>query len=210
MSGGLAVSCETVSFGDFSWTTSAEQLLGQGSYGAVFVAEAGRDGRKCAAKVYHQPDELGGELRFLMKLDGSMGRESPFPRVLGHMGEGVVGAVFLELMDCNLSQLLVASEPFPSLSVFKQVGSALRHMHSQSIAHLDVKPSNILWLRRPCRAVLADFSLSATFVGESTTTSHTHASLNYRAPELLLLRREYAVRPGTDVWSFGCVAWDAK
>ena len=73
----------------------------------------------------------------------------------------------MKLADCTLGQLLVEPEPLHASAILQQLRAALLHMHERAVAHLDVKCSNVLWMRARCRAILADFSLSTSWGGET-------------------------------------------
>eukprot|EP00611_Tribonema_gayanum_P023629 TRINITY_DN5001_c0_g1_i1.p1 TRINITY_DN5001_c0_g1~~TRINITY_DN5001_c0_g1_i1.p1 ORF type:complete len:432 (+),score=106.44 TRINITY_DN5001_c0_g1_i1:107-1402(+) len=102
-------------------------------------------------------------------------------------------------------------------ALLRRLLSALSHVHSLGIAHLDVKPDNVLLLEPDAlgSAVLADFGFATRVTPLSTATSSTATTLNksataavgtpeYVAPELLL-GAPYDCR--ADVWSLGVVTF---
>jgi len=91
--------------------------------------------------------------------------------------------------------------PYKELCImFKQIIQALIYCHSLSIAHSDIKPSNIL-VDKHGRPKLADFGLSQKFrIGENTSTFC--GSKPYMAPELWS-RKAYNPKLA-DIWSLGC------
>ena len=200
--------------GPFIWSTGERSLLGSGSFGTVYRGY-GQGYSRVAVKVFHAAQDRGHELRWMRLLDGALGPESPFPRVLGHTAAqgDRVGAIIMELFDETLSHLLQSDDGgfsrFAAVAIFHQIRTALKHMHGKGIAHLDVKPSNVLWLRVAGRAVLTDFSLAAEWApGGTARTDHPHNSLPYRPPEQLRGRPPFRVLPETDVWAFGCTVWE--
>ena len=85
------------------------------------------------------------------------------------------------------------------LKYIPQLVSALAYIHSQHIAHLDIKPANILidaW-KRP---KLADFGL-ASFCDPNGKLTNFRGSFIYTAPELFS-RAPYDPFKA-DIWSFG-------
>ena len=200
--------------GPFIWSTGERSLLGSGSFGTVYRGY-GQGYSRATVKVFHAAQDRGHELRSMRLLDGALGPESPFPRVLGHTAAqgDRVGAIIMELFDETLSHLLQSDDGgfsrFAAVAIFHQIRAALEHMHGKGIAHLDVKPSNVLWLRVAGRAVLTDFSLAAGWApGSTIRTDHPHNSLPYRPPEQLRGRPPFPVLPETDVWAFGCTVWE--
>ena len=200
--------------GPFIWSTGVKSMLGSGSFGTVYRGY-GQGYSRVAVKVFHTAQDRRHELRSMRLFDGALGPESPFPKVLGHtVAQGDrVGAIIMELFDETLSHLLQSDDGgfsrFAAVAIFHQIRTALKHMHVNGMAHLDVKPSNVLWLRVAGRAVLTDFSLAAEWApGGTARTDHPHNSLPYRPPEQLRGRPPFRVLPETDVWAFGCTVWE--
>ncbi|XP_031549023.1 serine/threonine-protein kinase mos-like [Actinia tenebrosa] len=90
-----------------------------------------------------------------------------------------------------------------------QIGSALEFLHNREIAHLDVKPANILVDKHDvCK--LGDFGCSQ-IIGEgdddlpaSPTCSYLTGTFAYRAPELL---KGEAPTTQADMYSMGICLW---
>lgn len=81
----------------------------------------------------------------------------------------------------------------------KQFLSALKYCHDNSLAHHDIKPSNI-FIDEFGRYKLADFGL-AQIVSQGEKSSSFTGSLGFMAPEIFD-KREYDPYKA-DVWSFG-------
>jgi len=88
----------------------------------------------------------------------------------------------------------------------QQLALALRYLRSKHVAHMDLKPSNIL-LSSPRKPVLklADFGFAQHFSDEETATKIKGSPL-YMAPEMLL-RRKYDAK--VDIWSVGIILYEA-
>ncbi|CAI9637321.1 hypothetical protein GT037_008251 [Alternaria burnsii] len=88
--------------------------------------------------------------------------------------------------------------------IYSQIGcliSAVAYLHSQSIRHKDIKPSNILLSRG--RLWLSDFGLARDFSDVCESGSHGGSgTLRYKAPEVV--DRERSGR-ASDMFSLGCV-----
>lgn len=85
---------------------------------------------------------------------------------------------------------------------------ALAHAHARGVAHLDLKPDNVLLQASGGqRAVkLADFGLARAF-REGMSDHRVIGSPPYMAPEQYL-GRSRALGPPTDLYALGCVAWE--
>ena len=74
--------------------------------------------------------------------------------------------------------------------------------HSRRILHRDIKPQNLL-INSSGTLKLADFGLARCFGVPIGTLTHEMCTLWYRAPEVLLGQKQYAL--AVDVWSVGCI-----
>jgi serine/threonine protein kinase len=101
---------------------------------------------------------------------------------------------FMELCDGNLKGLIQwAGKLSETISNewFVQIANALKYLHHSGIAHLDLKPDNILYKKNPLNSdqilvKLTDFGLSQIFFLDGPPISETPVgSTNYMAPELL-------------------------
>lgn len=90
-------------------------------------------------------------------------------------------------------------------SYLRAVLRTLSIMHSRSILHLDVKPSNFLLLNdtdtSPLKAI--DFGLAQPFESLPLTTMGLEGTPWYQSPELL---ETSSATPACDVWSVGIMA----
>lgn len=85
---------------------------------------------------------------------------------------------------------------------FKQLASAVLHMHQRGVAHRDIKPENILIDVRSDTIKLIDFGLSTT----ERMSPSTAGTLDYIAPEVLICKGRVPIDTyAADVWSCGVV-----
>ncbi|MBW0536510.1 hypothetical protein O181_076225 [Austropuccinia psidii MF-1] len=159
------------------------------------------------------PHDPQSETNVLSKLD----HQNIIP-LLGHLDSPIHSnrCIFLPLYPVTLNYILDATNPslIPSnfkhfqlfvQKVFRNITSGLAYLHSQSIAHRDLSPFNIV-LSYDATAVLIDFG-TAWDGNPSPDSNHLEFELGtacYRAPELLFGSRSY--QPiGLDLWSLGVI-----
>lgn len=99
-----------------------------------------------------------------------------------------------------------------AVDILTQIASGMAYLHSQDIAHLDLKPSNVLVTSSTehefLRVKITDFGLSIRVVAGSKT-SHplpNPGTKFYRAPELFGTGRVVCMK-AADVCSFGFTCW---
>lgn len=87
-------------------------------------------------------------------------------------------------------------------SYMYQLLLALKCCHQRGVVHRDLKPQNLL-VNRAGALKVADFGLARAFSVPIRAYTHEVVTLWYRAPEILLGGKEYAL--GVDMWSVGCI-----
>ena len=193
-----------------------ELLLGEGTYGKVYVATAdGADkfkhSRQLVALKSIKLDDADGlpettivEIRALSALD--------HPNVVKLRGvvsgAGSSAYLVLDYAHATLKTLLreCALDSARVKCVLEQLLRGLEYMHRHGVIHRDVKPCNILVDCRTGRVQLADFGMAkstATCATNLARMTNLVVTLWYRAPEILLGSRSYGAE--IDMWAAGCV-----
>lgn len=111
------------------------------------------------------------------------------PRIVqyvGHVEDETRFAIAMELCAGDLYDTIIMRGPNPPYitlrNEFTQIVLAVQYLHSYGIAHLDIKPENVL--RSPRGWVLADFEFARSFAdGERLMTAQ--GTIYYAAPELV-------------------------
>jgi serine/threonine protein kinase len=119
--------------------------------------------------------------------------------------EGRLFLVF-EFVDKDLKRYFDATEGMLSPELVKsycwQLLRGIHYCHVKGVVHRDLKPQNLL-VARDGTLKIADFGLARAFVPPIRPFTHEVVTLWYRAPEILLGTRTYALP--VDMWSVGTI-----
>src|SRR5512140_1044242 len=191
-----------------------ERELGAGGMATVYLARDVKHEREVALKVLRP--ELGAvlgadrrlaEIKITARLD--------HPHILTLIDSGAAGGFLYYVLPyvrgeslrvrLDREQQLSLEE---SLSIAKQIGSALDYAHQHGVVHRDIKPENILL--HEGEAVLADFGI-ALAVKEAGGNRLTETGLSlgtpqYMSPEQATGDRQVDAR--SDVYSLAAVLYE--
>jgi formylglycine-generating enzyme required for sulfatase activity/tRNA A-37 threonylcarbamoyl transferase component Bud32 len=196
------------------------RALRQGGMGAVYIADQLSTGKQRALKV--MAPELASDAatreRFVLEARAAAKIESD--HVVEIVTAGVddeTGAPYLVmelLRGEDLADALERLGPLPLgdvAEVLAQVGHALEQAHVQGIVHRDLKPENIFLAASRRRDVaftakILDFGI-AKLVEENMAKTGTQplGTPLFMAPEQT--DRRGKIRPATDVWALGLIAF---
>ena len=210
------------------------KVLGQGGFGITYLGEQTGLGRKVAIKEFfikEHCDRAEGNSHVSIGTVGSRGlvenfrekfvKEARNIAKLKHVNIVSIIDIFEEnntayyVMDYleggSLSDLITrngALDEALSVKFISQVASALDHLHSKKMMHLDVKPANIL-IDDEGNAVLIDFGLSKQYDSEGmqTSTSLTGLSHGYSPLEQYRDGGAGTFSPATDIYSLGATLY---
>jgi hypothetical protein len=182
----------------------------------VYLAEHLRLGRKVAFKVLapHLAEDPGFRERFIRESRIAAGLDHPNIVTVYDAGE-IGGLLYISMRyveGSDLGRVLTqdgAIDPWRTLTIVSQVGSALDAAHTEGLVHRDVKPGNIL-LSQPDssveRAFLSDFGVTKRMTSTQalTRTGGFVGTVDYVAPEQI---QDQPVDGRADVYSLGCVIY---
>jgi len=189
------------------------KFIGQGAYGCVIAATDSVTGTQVAIKKIIDIQEMDNidamrtlrEIKICRHLTGHENvvtlLEVIPPTRLDPINE--VYLVF-EWMYCDLSRFIRSGslKDVHIMGFSYQIIRAMKFIHSAGIMHRDIKPSNIL-VNPEGDIKLADFGLAIGAAGSSHQLINYVVTRWYRAPELLLDKKEYT--GAIDMWSVGCI-----
>ncbi len=178
-----------------------EQILGQGSFGAVFKCEY--LGLPAAAKVFvvsnrTSVSEVKKEADLLARL-----RHPNVVQFVGYVVKGSEHVIVSELMSMDLRRYLdenvhedQSRPPLPLLlavDIMLQVAEAMKYLHESMVMHRDLKANNVLInivetqdsrLSSSLQVKITDFGLSKLNLNNSRFTTRQVGATPWRAPEV--------------------------
>ncbi len=205
MAGDLSIDSEVAGY-------RIEALIARGGMGVVYKAtHLGLD-RQVALKVIARElaDRRGFRERFLResRLAARLDHPAVVPVYDSREVDGELIVAMRLVKGGDLRKLIDRDGPLPphrALDLLGQVAEALDAAHAAGIVHRDVKPHNILV--EGDRAYLSDFGL-AKALDESGAASSASVvgTVHYMPPEQW---RGDSVGPAADIYSLGCVLYEA-
>jgi serine/threonine protein kinase len=192
-------------FGNYT----VHKILGQGSTGVVVEATDRLSGKDYAVKVMSYSDLKSRNL--LLKVERELGilRRISHEHVLRfHEFRREGDLMFIVTENCVGGDLLSwivdgrVKEKGTVKRLFYEVALGIQYLHSQGIAHNDIKPENVI-IDGSGRAKLGDFGYAKTeaFAGDDEKSG----TLMYAAPELFGAGRYHTQK--ADIWSVGIVLY---
>jgi len=191
----------------------AENEIGSGGYGKVFVAEDREvRGRQVAIKKVVVFDE-DKKAAFLKEV--SIMKELDHPNICKLLETYEQGRFMFfvmeycegkEVFDRIMDRGMIAEHT--TADIVRQVTSALRYAHTRNIAHRDMKPENICFCSKDVtnnHVKVIDWGLGFYF-GQARMSSAV-GSLTYAAPEVLEQRGIEGYTAACDLWSLGVVTY---
>ncbi len=199
---------------------TVKTMVGQGTFGAVFLATVNETNDSVAIKrVLLDRGAKSRELQIMKQL-----QNIPHPFIVelkyhfisrGNSlsnGQGQPEE-YLNLAMDYLPETLYSTirshakrrDPIPTVlikSYLFQLLRALAHIHGLGIVHRDVKPQNLLVDPVRCILKLADFGSAKPLIHGESNLAYI-GSRYYRAPELIMGNGLYTYN--VDIWSAGCV-----
>ena len=210
------------SWDDSKWMKGA--LIGQGSFGCVYLALHAVTGELLAVKQVEAPspnansqnDSRKKSMIEALKREISLLRELRHPNIVQYLGCGSSSEflnIFLEYVPGGSVQTMLNSYgalPEPLVRSFvRQILNGLSYLHNRDIIHRDIKGANIL-VDNKGSVKISDFGISkkleATNILNGANNNKHRPSLQgsvfWMAPEVV---KQTSYTRKADIWSLGCL-----
>ncbi|KAK5989112.1 Mitogen-activated protein kinase kinae kinase MST11 [Cladobotryum mycophilum] len=204
------------SWDDNKWMKGA--LIGQGSFGSVYLALHAVTGELLAVKQVEMPapgansqsDSRKKSMIDALKREISLLRELRHPNIVQYLGCSSSTEhlnIFLEYVPGGSVQTMLNSYgalPEPLVRSFvRQILEGLSYLHNREIIHRDIKGANIL-VDNKGTIKISDFGISKKL--EAANNSKNRPSLQgsvfWMAPEVV---KQTSYTRKADIWSLGCL-----
>ena len=175
-----------------------DQLLGHGSYGAVYKAMC--DQLPCAAKILHQTilnpkDKESVKIVQRFQQECSFLENIRYPHIVQYLGmtrdpESRQPVLLMELLDESLTKMLERLQQslvyYVQVDICHDIALAVAYLHSNDIIHRDLSSNNVLMIAGR-RAKVTDFGMSklAGAAPSMTPLTMCPGTLAYMPPEAL-------------------------
>lgn len=202
---------QTDSKSDQSFTYTATQIIGSGSFGVVYQANIAETGEVVAIKkVFQDKRYKNRELQILKELNHpNVIKLRHYFYTSGEKPDETYLNCVMDFIPDTLSRSIrhyFKSKTTMPMIIVKlyayQMLKSLAYIHAVGICHRDIKPQNVLV--NPANHILkmCDFGSAKKLVKGEPNIAYI-CSRYYRAPELIFGATEYTTQ--IDVWSTGCV-----
>ncbi|EGR33034.1 hypothetical protein IMG5_063200 [Ichthyophthirius multifiliis] len=188
-----------------------EKIIGNGTFGVVYLAKVNQTGEKVAVKkVFQDKRYKNREFEIIQTLNHQNLIKLKYAYYTqGNKEDEIYLNIVMDFIPETLSNVIrhyrKTKQQFPPLllKVFSyQMFRGLAYLKSINICHRDIKPQNILTDSINYLLKICDFGSAKRLVSGEPNISYI-CSRYYRAPELIFGAEQYTTQ--IDVWSIGVV-----
>lgn len=196
------------------------RLIGEGSFGEVWLADQREPVRRAVAVKFLHLARLGSWSHFRHEQQTLAMMEHPGLARFIDAGVTVAGQPYFVMqyvpgtrLDayCDRERLSLEDR----LTLFASVCDAVHHAHQKGVVHRDLKPTNILVVETGGRApqpVILDFGIAKAMMeplssqAESALIGNAHGTWGYMSPEQCEGRTDIDTR--SDIYSLGAILYE--
>jgi serine/threonine-protein kinase len=176
------------------------ELLAEGTFGKVWLADDLNIGRQVALKMLKLPRQTGQEVIAVVRNEAQLLDSVCHPNIVKIFAVRQSGEDYYLVLQYvaggSLAARLLQQGRLPwqrACRYTADVGEALLQVHARGIVHRDIKPANILWNSHSDEAVLTDFGISCRLIDPRSAAG----TLPYLGPEAF----DGRVTPALDVFA---------
>ncbi|ULU02857.1 hypothetical protein L3Y34_002445 [Caenorhabditis briggsae] len=179
--------------------------LGKGAFGEVSMIRT-RTSRFCAMKEFSKEKAYMAKNEFeIHSLVGSTHKHQNVCEIFAMTEENGLPRLFLEMAYCGDLSTRTYGDGMPvqyAQKYFRQLIAGLEHVHGLGVAHLDIKPLNLL-IKTDGTLKISDFGLSVKFIDDEGEKLWVRPAGTpaYWCPEGMV--HKYIDGEAADIWSAG-------
>lgn len=199
----------------FAGRFAVERIAGSGGMGTVYAARDLATERKVALKLLQAGAHTSGDIERFGR-EASVLAELEHPGIVSYVAHGAApdGQRFLAMEWLEGEDLAQRLRRGPlsirdTISLLRQVSSALAIAHARGVVHRDLKPSNLfLTFGEIERVKILDFGIARRMAASQvmTRTGLVIGTPEYMAPEQA--RGDKDITAASDIFSLGCVIYE--
>ena len=185
-------------------------MIGRGAYGEIYLVFSNKYQKEFACKVFNCKENDFEKMKKSFNKEIETVQQLSHQNIIKYYDHFVEKHCFYIILEyCSNGTLFnfVRMRQLPDASLYRcayQILSALEYMHSKNIAHLDIKPDNIL-VDEHCRLIVTDFGLAKNMSDKELHNVYA-GSFMYMAPEILDKKPYDPIK--ADIWSFGVTMYN--
>ena len=185
--------------------------LGEGGFGAVYLAHDPVRGHDVALKVPHRPLLQNPQRRAEIMKEAAIGEMLDHPNLVRTLGTEELGdqlLIVLQFVDGrNLAEWYNQDRPTPQqvAELVLVVAQTLAYLHEQGYVHRDLKPANIL-IDINQHVYVVDFGMTLHEDEQRKHKGELAGTRAYMSPEQVR-RQAHLVDGQSDLWSVGVILY---